>query len=421
MFKGFVSSFDILKKITVVALAALCFMTVAELSLREASYANGHSPPDESRQKEETSADQKARREKIEAAKRERERRAAEARRKAEAAKKAAAKKAAAEEAARKKAAEEAERAAQEAERVRRALQQGRDLVEEGRFETALRVLRDFIRAHPRSAEAWYWISRAHHATGDYDNAQIAVNIALEIDPDFPALVKTPSGLQPKPRLTKQGKKLPPPSMSVLPVKPPLPVGLELTPVVISFPILARDGEVVSGDAEYSPEDPDAIDPRTGAYLRYLPYPPLERGRTAAWQQSEPFMEISRWRFRVDRMGILKAPRTPVAWKGSHPYEVYFWTGSEWARARKKVIGFDWTETYDDILNNAKDDIAGILEERGFQWDESDTPSLAASASLMRYYWQGDIDLAEAAKRAGKRAKEQEEYDSWEELDKKTK
>jgi hypothetical protein len=130
---------------------------------------------------------------------------------------------------------------------------------------------------------------------------------------------------------------------------------------------------------------------------------------TVVWMQSEKFNEISRWRFRVDRMGILMDPRVPIAWKGSRPYEVYFWTGEEWARVRRKGIH---RVAYDDTLYSARASIEEVLADRGFQWCEPDTPSLAANASLMRYKWMGDIDLIDAEIRAEKRARESAEMRS---------
>jgi hypothetical protein len=142
----------------------------------------------------------------------------------------------------------------------------------------------------------------------------------------------------------------------------------------------------------------------------------MSPGRTVVWQQSEAFTEISRWRFRVDRMGILTDPRVPVAWKGSHPYEVYFWTGTEWARARRQRVYFDHRESFDDTLAHAQESIRELLEERGYLWNENDTPALAASASHMRYMWVGDIDLGAAHERAEKMARERFVYDSWDEI-----
>jgi hypothetical protein len=98
-------------------------------------------------------------------------------------------------------------------------------------------------------------------------------------------------------------------------------------------------------------------------------------------------------------MGILKEPRTAVAWKGTRPYEVYFWTGEEWARARKRANAENRRARYDDILYGAREDIAKVLSGTNFEWDEADTPSLAAAASLMRYMWAGELDLTDASQR----------------------
>jgi hypothetical protein len=205
------------------------------------------------------------------------------------------------------------------------------------------------------------------------------------------------------PILTREQKKEPRPSMSVLPIKQPLPANLLLEPVVISFPMLVESEAQSNGEYDDSRLEPGGRDPLTGAYLQYAPLIPDPLGATVRWMQSEKFNEISRWRFRVDRMGILTDPRVPIAWKGSRPYEVYFWTGEEWARVRKKGEG---RVAYDDTLYRALESIKEVLADRNFLWYEPDTPSLAASASLMRYKWMGDIDLIDAEIRAEKQARE---------------
>jgi tetratricopeptide (TPR) repeat protein len=368
------------------------------------SYSDAKSPPEESvRSDEKNNKEIDEKRKKDETARIAREKRAAEARRRAEAARK----RAAAKKAEDAKLAKEAAQRAASQDLIMRALTIGQNLVENGRYWSAVRVLEGFLSEHRDSTDAWYWVSRAYQALGDYEKAQYAVNRTLYFDPYYPALVKTPNGLQPMPALTKQQKKEPRPSMSVLPVKQPLPANLLLEPVVISFPILVereypeadKEGEFANSIAE-----PDGYDPLTGAYLEYVPYPPHPLGATVGWMRSEKFNEISRWRFRVDRIGILMEPRVPIAWKGSNPYEIYFWTGDEWARARREGTRFDERERYDDILYRARDSIAEVLSDRGFVWYEPDTPSLAANASLMRYKWVGDVDLMDAESRAIKRA-----------------
>ena len=290
-------------------------------------------------------------------------------------------------------AAEEARRAEEEARRsdeemARRTLQTGVDYFAQGRYQMALNVLKGFVSGSGQSAEAWYWISRAHHAMGDYDKAQAAANIALEIDPYYGPLTKSPSGLEPKPPLTKQQKKEPRPSMSVLPVIQPLPGGLALEPVTISPPYL-----VSGGSQDDLPKSENVLSSGAAegfAYLHYAPYEPLPPGKTPGWiTTNEKFNEIGRWRFRVDRMGILTDPRVPVAWRGAHPYEVYFWTGREWAR----ILRHGEREPVEKILFRQLRGITDVVNREGQTWDENDTPALAASASLMRFMWVGDIDL----------------------------
>lgn len=377
------------------------------------SHADAKSPPEESiRREEDKKQEADEQRKKDETARKAREKRAAETRRREEAARK---KAQAAKKAEDERLAKEAAQRAASQDMVMRALSVGQNLVENGRYRSAVRVLGSFLAEHPESTDAWYWISRAYHALGDYDKAQHAANRVLYFDPYYPALVKTPSGLQPMPDLTRGQKKEPRPSMSVLPVKQPLPANLLLEPVVISFPILVERELSEEGYFANSLGEPDGYDPITGAYLQYAPYPPHPLGATVRWMQSEKFNEISRWRFRVDRMGILMEPRVPIAWKGSRPYEIYFWTGDEWARVRRKGSGPGETggsrpggrERYDDILYRAQDSIAEVLNDRNFVWYEPDTPSLAANASLMRYKWVGNVDLMDAEERAIKRAIEE--------------
>jgi tetratricopeptide (TPR) repeat protein len=393
------------RKAAVSAFGALClsfFCFALVISFTPSpSYPDAQSPPDESIQVREEKREDSERKKQDDAARIERAKRAAEARRKAEAARR---KAEAAKKAEDEKLAKEAAQRAISEDIVKRALTVGQNLVENGRYWSAVRVLDSFLSEHADSTDAWYWISRAYQALGDYDKAQYAVNKALYYDPYYPPLVKTPNGLQPMPVLTKQQKKEPRPLMSVLPVKQPMPANLLLEPVVISFPILVEREEYADGEFANSMDEPDGYDPITGAYLQYIPYPPHPLGATVTWMQSEKFNEISRWRFRVDRMGILMEPRVPIAWKDGTPYEIYFWTGDEWARVRRKGSRFDERERYDDILYRAQDSIAEVLNDRNFAWYEPDTPALAASASLMRYIWVGNVDLMDAEAREIKRA-----------------
>ena len=179
--------------------------------------------------------------------------------------------------------------------------------------------------------------------------------------------------------------------MSVLPVIQPPPGGLALEPVTISFPYL------VSGKSQTDLPKSEEVDPIGSAgdyaYLHYVPYPPLPPDRTPNWiTTSEKFSEIGRWRFRVDRMGILTNPRVPLAWKGTRPYEIYFWTGNEWARILRHEEG----ESFENILFRQLRGITDVVNREGFAWDESDTPALASTASLMRFKWVGDVDPARA-------------------------
>lgn len=304
----------------------------------------------------------------------------------------------------------ERERKAAEEKAFSDALNRGAQFVLDGRYHDGLKALRDFVKAHPYSADGWYWISLAHHALGDYDRAQSAVSIALEIDPYYPQLTKTPSGLEPRDLRGRNSRKEPRPLMSVLPVKPVIPENLAITPVTISFPVL-RYG--VRGDGETKPSSYDGRDPVSGAYLEYLPYPPNEPGKTGRWQSDEKFTEISRWRFRVDRMGLLKDPKTPIAWRSAYPYEIYFWTGTEWARARRHKVYYDHRESFADTLAQAQEHIRNVLDQRGFVWNDADTAALTASATHMNYKWMGEVDTEPAHQRADKRAREHFIYDSW--------
>lgn len=377
-----------------------CCFCAASLALAAPEKAHANGKPAVTSE-DEASAENKARQEAQAAEKAAREKREAEARRQA------AAKRAAAKKAAEAKAAQAAIKAASDDLAAANAWMQGREMIEEGRFRRAAEYLQRYVRGNPRSADAWYWLSRAHHALGDYDRAQRAASIALEIDAYYPALTKTPSGMQPLPKPTKESKKEPRPSMSVMPVKPPVPSALALEPTTLSFPYLEpHSGDrALSGDVGGRMELLDSSRvPAEGepayqeAHLRYEAYPPLPQGRTPAWMQREAFREISRWRFRVDRMAIVKAPRVAIAWKGDYPHEVYFWTGSEWARIQTENNPpmASKTEKIDEILLRVKDDLEEVLAQNAYAWREADTPALASNAAQMRYWWQGEVDLSDA-------------------------
>ena len=379
------------KLLTAIAVVIVVFITAG--APRSAS-ADRYSPPDESVP---LTAEEQAEAE-IEAAKAEQERaeEAARTAREAEARRRREEEAAARRREAARRAAEQARIAEEEAARVAREdysnlqIQTGIDHVFEGRYRMAITILQSYLQTNPHSADAWYWISRSHHALGDYDRAQSAVNIALQIDPYYGPLTKTPSGLEPRPVRTREQRNEPRPSASVLPVRPVLPSGLPLEPAPTSFPYLSY--------AE--PEDHPIYGSTQGeAYLRYE-IAPLQPGMTSRWMSLDSrFNEIGRWRFRVDRMGILTNPRVPVAWRGSEPYEVYFWTGREWARIARLKEG----ETFDDMLHRSLGGIAQVAAIEGLPWNELETPALAAAASHMRYQWVGDVDLSAAATRAAEK------------------
>lgn len=278
--------------------------------------------------------------------------------------------------------------------RARTAWKQGQHLVESGDYRSAISFLRRFVRDNAPSADAWYWLARAHHALGDYDRAQDAANIALQIDPHYPALTKTPSGLQPLPVKTRGTKRAdPPPSMAVLPIKPVLPTEIQLVPVTLSLPYLN-----ISGDKKLSGDIP--AQGRGVPGLIYKPYPPLPPGRTSAWMQKERFQEISRYRHRVDRVGILENPRVPIAWRGERPSVIFVWTGKEWARVngrrvliRANIFGRTATEKVSASLRRTREEIDLFLTENGFKWHEGDTPALASQAAHWRYAWVDTVRL----------------------------
>jgi len=365
--------------------------------------ANGSPAPGAASTEDDPCADVKEELRKLKEEKAARERRAAQARKqaaakRAAAQKAAAAKKASASKTAAKPATGGAAAAPASGDIASRAdaWRDGMTLVEEGRYRTAADFLQRIVKSNPRNADAWYWLSRAYHALGDYDRAQWAANVTLEIDRSYPALTKTPSGMQPLPKPTAASKKEPRPSMSVLPVAPRIPAGMLLEPTTITFPYLEphSGGKPVSGDLSPLAASADETPPYRAASLRYEPFAPLPRGKTPAWMQREPFTEIGRRRSRVDSMAIVKDPPVPIAWKGARPSEVYFWTGAEWARVPRKS-GAKKGEKLDALLTRAKRDMDEVIAQTGRPWRESDTPALASSAAHMNYRWGGEIDLSE--------------------------
>jgi tetratricopeptide (TPR) repeat protein len=174
------------------AYAAVAILAVSAAGFSRTALADKNSPPDESipiNSPGGASGDVESESARAEREKREAEAKAARAAKEAEAGR---ARERAAAEAKKKEAArmaEEAERAAEASRRAasedqaNRLMRTGMSHMSEGRYQMALNSFRSYTGGNPNSADAWYWIARAHHALGDYDKAQAAVNIALEIDP----------------------------------------------------------------------------------------------------------------------------------------------------------------------------------------------------------------------------------------------
>lgn len=260
----------------------------------------------------------------------------------------------------------------------------GQRLVEEGDYRTAISFLKRYIRGNTPSADAWYWLSRAHHALGDYDRAQDAANVALQINPSYPPLTKTPSGLQPMPPSGTLEPGTPPPSVSVLPIKPVLPTRIFLTPVPLSLPILNKSEDRALSDDNGNKR----------GMLTHVPYPPLEKGRSVVWMQQSAFQEISRWRHQVDRIGILASPRLPVAFRGTRPSVLFIWTGEQWVRVKgERMVKRRRMEDARTSLGAVKEELHELADHTRFYWHESETPALASQVAHWRYAWAGDIYL----------------------------
>ncbi len=107
-----------------------------------------------------------------------------------------------------------------------------------------------------------------------------------------------------------------------------------------------------------------------------------------SWAFSPAFMGIGNWKGTVDRIGVLRDPAVPVAWKGQHPKVVYVWTGSSWYQVQKKE-----SQTPLQALRHDYAVIKRLVRQSGFKWYQQDMPILAEQAKKWGYYWLGEVSI----------------------------
>ncbi|MBQ9895924.1 MAG: hypothetical protein IJM40_01270 [Synergistaceae bacterium] len=108
------------------------------------------------------------------------------------------------------------------------------------------------------------------------------------------------------------------------------------------------------------------------------------------WTYNYKFMAIGNWRDSVDRIGVLRKPAVPVAWKGNSPKILYIWTGQTWHQVlvRDRPASTLRGKFYE--LNKL---VKSQSSKVNFKWYADDTPALAQQTSAWGYYWMGEIDI----------------------------
>ena len=107
-----------------------------------------------------------------------------------------------------------------------------------------------------------------------------------------------------------------------------------------------------------------------------------------SWAMSPAFMAVGNWKGTVDRIGVLRDPAVPVAWKGQYPKVVYVWTGNLWYQPIKTE-----SQTAKQALLHDYGVIKRLVRESGFKWYQQDMPILSQQAKKWGYYWLGEVSI----------------------------
>ena len=103
---------------------------------------------------------------------------------------------------------------------------------------------------------------------------------------------------------------------------------------------------------------------------------------------SPAFLALGRWGKSVDRVGVLKKPAVPVAWKGAHPKVIYAWTGLSWHQITTRT-GNPLSE-----LRGQAYELTVLSNRENSAWNNSDTSALIGWVAGWGYGWMGQISLA---------------------------
>jgi hypothetical protein len=116
--------------------------------------------------------------------------------------------------------------------------------------------------------------------------------------------------------------------------------------------------------------------PASGAQSTYMP----------DWLFNGRFMAVGQWKNSVDRVGILRRPGIPLAWKGDRPKVIYAWNGKIWHQMMARE-----EQRPTDVLRANLYTLTRQVKRNGFTWYDADMPLLSQQAGKWGFYWMGEI------------------------------
>jgi hypothetical protein len=100
------------------------------------------------------------------------------------------------------------------------------------------------------------------------------------------------------------------------------------------------------------------------------------------------FLMLGTWKENVDRVGILRKPAIPVAWRGESPQVIYAWTGAAW----HQMVPRDGQRP-GDVLKNQLYSLTRMANRQGGSWQEAEVALLAHQATQWGFSWIGELDI----------------------------
>jgi hypothetical protein len=114
---------------------------------------------------------------------------------------------------------------------------------------------------------------------------------------------------------------------------------------------------------------------------------PVPAAFVAAWQLDPRFMALGLWKGNVDRVGLLRKPAVPVAWRGNMPKVIYAWTGANWYQ----MVASEG-ERPGDVLRNNLYVLTRLVNQNGPSlWYEPNVSLLVSQAGQWGFFWMGEI------------------------------